>query len=91
MTQLEFARINNNLYKHLNDFCRLMPCVKCPFYNKEDKCLMEQSRDILQTFVFDKNKTEPVPTRTSDRLDELENRVGRLEELVEFLQKGQKA
>ena len=52
---------------------------------------MEQSRDILQAFVFDKNKTDPVPTKTSDRLDELENRVGRLEEIVEFLQKGEKA
>ena len=52
MTKLEYARIYNNLYKNLNDFCRLMPCVKCPFYVAGDKCVFEKCRDTLQSYVL---------------------------------------
>ena len=86
MTQLEFARLNSNLYKNLNDYCRLMACVKCPFYVTKDKCMFEQCRETLQPLVFDKVKNSTLPAKTSDRLDDLENRVGRVEELIAEIQ-----
>lgn len=86
MTQLEFARLNSNLYKSLNEYCRLMPCIRCPFYASEGTCVFEQCRETLQPLVFEKTKMA-VPAKTNDRLTDLENRVGRLEELVEELQK----
>ena len=85
MTKLEYARIYNNLYKNLNDFCRLMPCVRCPFYATGDKCVFEKCRDTLQSYVFDTDKNTIIPAKTSDRLNDLENRVGKLEELVKAM------
>ena len=84
MTQLEYARIYNNLYKHLNDFCRVMPCIKCAFYSAEGSCVFEQCRSALQPYVFDTDKIA-LPAKTADRLADLENRVGRLEELVKLM------